>query len=158
MFQVSQIELDFAIEPLDDRIDEAGILGAVRLKLPEDRRMEPSDEVEDSGLDMVHIERVAEFGAVALDLPLLELVEGLEHVGAVVRFRIVPPHLDRAALDEQRIAHGGQIGFQLLRFGFDDREGRGVHVSAEIVAQSLKTSRPELACIQRFGKPPHRRQ
>src|ERR1019366_3223986 len=127
-----EVELDLAIEALDDGIEITATTFVVGTQLQEDSGMQLRHEVEDARLDVVHIREVAEGDQIVLGDTAFESPEDLPHLGAVVGFAAVAVDPDTPAFNADRVPHGGELLLQLRCFGGGSAERARPDVGGEV--------------------------
>ncbi|WP_026784858.1 hypothetical protein [Pleomorphomonas koreensis] len=100
--------------------------------------MELGDEIEDAGLDMVHLPGVGELDAVVAGVHLLELVEDAENFLGEVGLVVERADMDVAADQVDEIGNGGELPLEGGGAG-RPREPVRLGVGGEIVAEGDKT-------------------
>ena len=138
--QPGEVELDLAIEALDDGIEVAATALMVGTQLREDFGMQLRHEVEDARLDVVHIREVAEGDQIVLGDTAFESPEDLPHLGAVVGFAAVAVDPDTPAVNADRVPDFGELLLQLRRFGSGCAERVRPDVGGEVVAEPKETA------------------
>ena len=103
--------------------------------------MQLGDEFQYLGLDMVHLRARGELDAVILDSGLLEFLEPLLNLGAVIGLAVISANRETRRFGEHAIFHCGQIGLERLRCREKGREALGIRVIRQIVAEAEKTAR-----------------
>ena len=83
---------------------------AVPVQGREDVGIPSCDEVQHGRFHVVHFRLRVELEAVLPRRSLLELLEGAQHVRAVVRFRVISANLDAVTLDVEAISDSREIG------------------------------------------------
>ena len=128
VFQVGQIELDLAIEGDDGAVEKVRVANLEVRQRRKRLRIELGDEAEHIGLDVIHLDGVAELEAVGLDAALLEALEGRGNLDAVVGIGFVSHGGDIATVDVKQIGDLAEgIGkFPRLIRQCDERVGGNV--------------------------------
>ena len=90
---------------------------------------------------MVHLRIEGEVEPVFSHRSLLELLECLQHLHAVVKFRTELADLNAVTLYVEAVSDAGQIGLELLRFGEKRRKVAGLGVGRQIIAEGQEAAR-----------------
>ena len=152
--QIGQVELHLSIEPADRGVEVIAVAGAVVGERPEHVRVQLGDTVEDLRFHVVHLGVVTPLHQVAVHRSLLELGEGLLHLGAVVRLALVGGDRDLRPVDPNRVAHPAQRVLQGVRLCHQRGEVLGRRVLREVLAQPPQTARAHVVSRQVVGERP----
>jgi hypothetical protein len=120
------------------------VFGVELVQGPEDLRVEPGDEVEDAGLDVVQVGRVGKLREVALRRTLLEPGECPLDLDAVVGLVLVPGDSDPGAVDVHRVPDPGERLLERLRLGRQRPEAVRLDVAVEIAPERLEAPRAKV--------------
>ena len=109
---------------------------AAELLEPRERlRVQLRDQIEDLGLDVVHVGVLAEPHPIVVDRTLLELLERALDLRAHIRLALVPAHPHPVAPEVNRVPDGREILLHALRVLHERGERVRFDVPAQIVAQ-----------------------
>ena len=111
VLDIPEIELHFPVKSADCVVEVGAMTLTVLVQKREDIGIQPCNPVEYGLLHMVHVRPLVEVEPIFLRCPLLELLEGVQHVRAIVRFRVISADLDAAPLDVEAISDGGRSVF-----------------------------------------------
>ena len=135
--EIGHVELHLAVEPRDRRVEVVAVALAVLGALRELVGVKPGDAVEDSLLDLVHLDEIGQSRQVAPDRPLPEPGERLQHPLAVIRVARVPAHGDPQPLDLHAVADPRDRSFHRFCLHRERCEEAGGDVLGQVVAQAL---------------------
>jgi hypothetical protein len=91
VFEVGDVELHLSVEVADCVIEEVAVLGTVGAQLGEDLAEQACHQIDNLSLHVVHARGVGEVDPVVLHRSLLESLEGVQYVDAVIGLRVVLP-------------------------------------------------------------------
>ena len=154
--EVGEVELEFLVGAQDALVGERGVPAAVLVQGGELLREQPGDPFEDLGGDVVDPRPRPVTDPVVLDRALLEALERLQHLGAVVGFTLVAAHLDPVAPDAGAVAdlpEGLLLAPGIGRQGGEP--GRG-HVRSQVVPEGQQGAGADRRRGEVPGQGPHR--
>ena len=146
--QIRHIKLHFPVKGADSLVEITRVPPAIVGQAREYLGIQPRDAIQHSRLDMVHLRPVGKLGVVILDGALLEFAESLLDLGGVVDFRVVFADRNFAALDQERVLHGRQVGLQLL--GLRQKRGEAARpcVVGQVVTEGHETAGAQVRTAQ----------
>jgi len=128
MPQIGHVKLDLPIETANRFVQEIAVFGAKIVEVRKNIRMQFGDKIKNLGSHMVHTRIGEKFCPVIFHRTLLEPLEGLFDLRAVIDigFKFADP--DGSPLDQDAVSDIGQTGFQLFRSGLKRcvRFGKGI--------------------------------
>ena len=102
--EIREIEMDLALEAPHRRVEKAGMQAAILVERLELFGKETRHQIDDLRGDVVHPGRQAVVDAVILDGALLESIERLEDLRAVVGLALVSGDVDPCPADPRAVA------------------------------------------------------
>src|SRR6266568_7216148 len=131
--KVGDVELDFPVKGRDRAVEVMLVAGAVIVQCLVNLGIKACDEIQYAGLDVIHVQPVAEAGPVILRGSLLEFRERFLDARAVVRFLAASGDPDAVSLNVDAVAHCGEIVVPLPGGGYE----RGEAVRRGVVGEVL---------------------
>ena len=139
--QVCQVELEITLELPDRRVKERGVPSAVIAERGELLAEQASHQIDDLGADMAHARRAPVLDPVVLHRALLESLECLLNLGAVVSLAVVAAYLHPQALDPDLVHDLGKVVLAVRGVGGKPGEFGGGDVGGQEVTERQQATR-----------------